>query len=140
MRVVLDTNVVIAGMLWHGAPRKLLEAATQGEIRLGTSATLIDELAKVLRYPKLAKRLSAQGLSAGAIVARYALLSDPFVPASIRPTVSADPDDDHVLACALAARAHLVVSGDSDLLNLKTYQGISIVAAAEALQRLAQLR
>jgi len=35
----------------------------------------------------------------------------------------ADPDDDHVLACALGAKADLIVSGDSDLLNLKTYRG-----------------
>ena len=140
MRLVLDTNVVVAGMLWQGPPRELLEAAVQGAIRLATSATLIDELSQVLRYPRLAKRLSGQGLSAGAIVARYALLSEPFAPASIRPTVSGDPDDDHVLACALAANADLIVSGDSHLLNLKTYQGISIVPAAEAVKRLPQLR
>ena len=45
------------------------------------------------------------------------------------------PDDDHVLACALAAQADLIVSGDSDLLNLKRYQGIEIVTAAAALAR-----
>jgi len=59
-------------------------------------------------------------------------------PASIAPVVLADPDDDHVLACALAAKADLIVSGDSDLLKLKTYRGIAIVGAAEALTRLPQ--
>jgi predicted nucleic acid-binding protein len=49
-----------------------------------------------------------------------------------------DPDDDHVLACALAAQADLIVSGDAHLLNLKNYQSIPIVAAAEALTRLPQ--
>ena len=48
-----------------------------------------------------------------------------------------DPDDDEVLACALAAKADLIVSGDSHLLNLKSYQGIEIVRPAEALKRLA---
>lgn len=138
MRLVLDTNIVIAGMLWQGPPHQLLEAAVEGTIRLATSAALIDELAQSLRYPKLARRLSRQGLSAGAIIARYALISDAFAPASISPAVPSDPDDDHVLACALAAQADLIVSGDSDLLNLKAYQGISIVAAAEALRRLPQ--
>lgn len=47
-----------------------------------------------------------------------------------------DPDDDHVLACALAAQANLIVSGDHHLLDLKTYQGIRIVTASEALQLL----
>ena len=55
-------------------------------------------------------------------------------PASIRRTVPDDPDDDHVLACALAAQADLIVSGDAHLRNLKRYQGMRIVAAAEALE------
>jgi predicted nucleic acid-binding protein len=54
-------------------------------------------------------------------------------PASIRRTVPDDPDDDHVLACALAAQADLIVSGDAHLRNLKRYQGMRIVAAVEAL-------
>lgn len=136
MRIVLDTNVVIAGMLWQGPPRHLLEAAIEGTIRLATSAALIEELARTLKYPKLAGRLASQGLSPGAIVARYALISDAVTPASITGTVAADPDDDEVLACALAAQADLIVSGDAHLLDLKTYQGIPIVAAAEALRRL----
>ena len=50
--------------------------------------------------------------------------------------VSRDPDDDHVIACALAARAQLIVSRDQDLLVLHPYQGISILASADALQHL----
>jgi predicted nucleic acid-binding protein len=60
------------------------------------------------------------------------------VPAVVAPVIRADPDDDHVLACALAAKADLIVSGDSHLLNLKTYQGIPIVGAAQALTHLPQ--
>ena len=56
--------------------------------------------------------------------------------ASIAPTVLNDPDDDLVLAAALAAQADLIVSGDDDLLTLGSYQGISIVSAAECLRRL----
>lgn len=66
---------------------------------------------------------------------RYAIISDAVVPASI-PRVAPDPDDDHILACAIAARADLVVSGDNNLLNLKTYQRMPIVAVVEALARL----
>jgi predicted nucleic acid-binding protein len=57
-------------------------------------------------------------------------------PATIAPTVLADPDDDHVLACALAAKAELIVSGDRHLLHLHEYQGIPILNTADALKRL----
>ena len=48
--------------------------------------------------------------------------------------VSRDADDDAVLACALAARADLVVSGDNDLLSLKGFSGIRIVTIAQAVK------
>jgi predicted nucleic acid-binding protein len=46
--------------------------------------------------------------------------------------VCRDPDDDHVLALALAAKAELIVSGDNDLLSMKSFENIAIVAPAEA--------
>lgn len=52
------------------------------------------------------------------------------------PRVVRDPDDDHVLACALTARADLIVTGDNDLLDLHAYQNIPIITAAEALRRI----
>lgn len=52
----------------------------------------------------------------------------------IPPVVLSDPDDDEVLACAIAANAQLIVSGDRDLLSLKTFRGIPIVSAAEAIR------
>ena len=53
-------------------------------------------------------------------------------PQTVPRVVPTDPDDDHVIACALAANAELIVSGDSGLLALKEYQGIPIVSPAEA--------
>jgi len=68
----------------------------------------------------------------------YAELATVVTPASILPTILADPDDDYVLACALAAQADLIVSGDAHLLNLKTYHRIRIVSATEALALIAK--
>lgn len=56
------------------------------------------------------------------------------------PPTSRDPDDDHVLACALAAHADLIVSGDADLLVLKTFQNIPILTPTAALERFAEHR
>jgi predicted nucleic acid-binding protein len=59
------------------------------------------------------------------------------IPADIQAQVPGDPDDDAVLACALAAQVDLIVSGDAHLLDLKHYQRIEIVNSSEALRILA---
>jgi uncharacterized protein len=53
MRLVLDTNVVVAGLLWQGAPHRLLNFAMDERIHLDTSQTLLNELLHTLRYPTL---------------------------------------------------------------------------------------
>lgn len=137
MRLVLDTNTVVSGLLWDAKPSFLITAALQGRIEIFTSQTLLLELEDVLPRNKFAQRVAASGFTVTQLTVRYALLAKCIVPAGISP-VSADPDDDHVLACALAAGADLAVSGDSHLLNLKSFQGIPIVAAAEAIDRIAR--
>jgi len=138
VRLVLDTNIVIVALLWRGAPHELLGLITEGHARCFSSAELVGELARALQYPKFTQRLSEEHLDPEALVERYSRLAKQVVPANISPTVLADPDDDRVLACALAAQADLIVSGDSHLLNLKAYQRVPIVGAAEALKRISQ--
>lgn len=138
MKLVLDTNTVVSGFLWRKAPRLIIDAATEGRIQLVTSSALIDELAKVIARRKFSRKIAEQGVPAAALLERYAKLAELITPAQIRRTVPQDADDDHVLACALAARADWIVSGDAHLLNLKHYQGMRIINAAEALRSLAQ--
>lgn len=57
-------------------------------------------------------------------------------PIPLTQPVCRDPDDDEVLACAITARADFIVSGDADLLVLKTYEGIDIFNAAQAISRI----
>ena len=110
-----------------------MDAATEGRVELATSTVLIDELAEVITRAKFSRKLAEQNVTARALLNRYATLARRVTPASIRRTVLDDADDDHVLACALAAQADLIVSGDAHLLNLKRYHGMRIVAAADAL-------
>lgn len=99
---------------------------------------LLAELADVLPRAKFAKRLAAADMSVVRIANRYARLSTLIIAAEITPAVPGDPDDDHVLACALAAQADLIISGDKRLRGLKTYQSIRILSPAAALAILEQ--
>ena len=76
--------------------------------------------------------------SAAEIVARYRELTEIVEAAPIEEAALRDPDDAAVLACALAARAEAIVSGDADLHALGNYQGIPIVTAAAALALVAK--
>jgi putative PIN family toxin of toxin-antitoxin system len=137
LRLVLDTNVVVAGLLWNGPPRRLLEAAIAGEVELFSSAVLLDELAHTLGYAKFAGRLEVFGTSIAALVAQYTALVSLVAPVSVPRIVANDADDDHVIAAAVAARAELIVTGDrKHLLPIGSHQGIAIVTAREVANRL----
>lgn len=135
MRCVTDTNVVVSGLLWLGNPGRLLEAAANGRITLYTSPVLVAELRSTLSYNRLAKYVERSGLMLDELLTRYLNVAIVVEPHTV-PQIVRDPDDDHVLACALAAQADLIITGDDDLLTLKTYQDIPIVAAAEALRKI----
>ena len=74
MRLVLDTNVVVAGLLWHGAPRQLIDLAIGEAFTLYSSPVLIEELINTLRYEKFSKRIARYGFSIEARVAQYQTL------------------------------------------------------------------
>jgi uncharacterized protein len=69
-------------------------------------------------------------------VAEVQRLAEVIDPVPLPKPVCRDPDDDQVLALALAAKAELIVSGDADLLSLGTFEGIAIVAPADAMRLL----
>lgn len=136
VRVVLDTNTVVSALLWGGTPYELIAAATEERLELYSSPALLEELADVLGRAKLAPRLERAQRTAAQLIEQYRGLVEVVNVEPVAPAVSKDPDDDQVLAAALAARADLIVSGDADLQTLGRYEGIPIVSAAECLRRL----
>lgn len=136
MRLVLDTNAVLSGLLWGGTPGRLIDEAEAERVDLVSSAALLTELHGVLSRDKFAAQLAKRHLSVADVFDGYAALVTIVVPAAIAVTIGRDPSDDQVLAAALAAQADLIVSGDAHLLDLKTFRGIEIVNAAAAVERL----
>ncbi|MFI4938865.1 MAG: putative toxin-antitoxin system toxin component, PIN family [Burkholderiales bacterium] len=135
MRVVLDTNIVVSALVWGGVPYRLLQLCQAGEIEIVTSPVLIAELADVLARPQFAPRIAAQDTSAIALVTQYQSFVQSVSPQSVPAVIAADPDDDHVLACAVAGHADLIVSSDKHLHSLGgQYNGIPIVKASEAVR------
>jgi uncharacterized protein len=112
-----------------------MEMAQTGDIALLASTTLLGELQSVLSRSKFAASLAKLQLTPEEIsdqIKELALM----VSLDDISAVSRDPNDDHILACAVAGQADYIVTGDLDLLSLETYQDIPIVTAREFSERL----
>jgi putative PIN family toxin of toxin-antitoxin system len=132
-KLVLDTNVIVSALLWGGQPYQFIRAATEGNIALFTSESLLAELRDVLIRPHFAQRLMQYRATVEQAVAQYGDLVQCVQPQATPRVVPHDADDDHVIAAAVTAQADLIVSGDRHLLSLGSYQGITIVTTRQAL-------
>ena len=131
MRAVADTNVVVSGLLWQGPSRRVLDLARAGRLDLFTSPALLIELEDVLSRRKFHRRLESVGVEPRDLVLGYAALARVVLPVEKPVVILQDPDDDEVLACALAARAGIIISGDRHLRSLQSFRGIQILTAAQ---------
>ena len=137
MRIVADTNVIVSAFLWGGTPRRLLDAVEARRFELFTSRALVTELEDVLSREKFTERLRKTRFTSAFLLARYTQLATLIAPAEAAVPELRDPDDALVLACALAARADAIVSGDGDLRALGSYRGIPVLSPADCLERVA---
>lgn len=135
MRIVVDTNVWVSGLLWRGLPWDILHLAETGQVELCMAPAMLAELAEVLSDERLKPRWEELGLCLADLVVYAGNLAIVVEIAGGEPIVSADPDDDKFLRCALEAGAVYVVSGDRHLLDLREYEGIPIVSPRDFLAR-----
>ena len=129
MTVILDTNVIVAALVAKGLCHEVVVRAL-GSSTVVTSPALLDELEHTLRAK------FTLGPAATAFLEQLRLRVLLVVPTPLETPVSRDADDDVVLATAVAANATVIVTGDLDLLVLRSYSGIDIVTPRDFLSRL----
>ena len=131
MRAILDTNVVVSGIFFGGVPGEVLEAWWEARFELCFSPLIADEyLRTCARLAAHRQNLAHQEVLA-ALLAHGSLVADEMTSESI----TADPDDDTFMRCALAAVA-VVVSGDQDLLEASGWNAVEVLTPRDFLARL----
>jgi putative PIN family toxin of toxin-antitoxin system len=131
LKVVLDTNVLISATLFGGKPRKILEKAIRGEIRLCLSEPMLEELSGVLRRSKF--DYSPEMIQF--ILTELMGIADFVNPSEMIDVVSEDPEDNRILECAVEAKANYIITGDSHLLKLSRHLNIEILNATAFLEK-----
>jgi putative PIN family toxin of toxin-antitoxin system len=121
-------------LLWHDAPNALIEQAKLDVFTIITSPLLLGEFEKVIRRRKFRTVLVRARTDPRRLLSDVRQLVEIVEAPPLRRQVSRDPDDDGVLAVAVAGSVDLIVSGDDDLLSLRHHNGIRIVGPAEALR------
>jgi len=123
VKVVLDTNVLISGIYFGGIPGKILQAWGTRRFQLLVSTEILQE------YLNVAERLADRyaGVEYESILGLIIQNAELVQPSDLPEPVSTDPDDDKFLACALAGDSTIIVSGDSDLINVSGYCGIKVL-------------
>ena len=123
MKVVLDTNVLISGIFFGGLPGRILNAWRSRKFQIAVSVEVLEE------YIEVAERLTARyaDIEYKGILGLIVENADLIQASALTEPVCDDPDDDKFLACAVAAHAEIIVSGDRALLKASGYQGIQVM-------------
>jgi len=135
LKVVLDTNVIVSGAITdHGAAFQALRKWEENEFILVVSEPILEEIERVLHYPKIKKKrhLSEERIrNILALLKKYSMST----PADIAiEAVPEDPTDNKFVIAAVEAEVDYIVSGDQHLRNLGSYCGIGIVSPDEFLR------
>lgn len=123
MKVILDTNVFMSGIFWSGPPSTILKAWQEKKIDLILSKDILSEYVRV--SDTLSKKFPDLDLEEifELVITHSTIYDAPTIPHAI----SRDKDDDKFIACALAANVKIIISGDTDLLEINGFNGIEII-------------
>ena len=123
MKVVVDTNVFISGVFFTGPPHQILDAWRRGSVHIVVAPEILIE------YYDTSAELTAHFPDVE-LEPWLELLAVKSILVEVQPLeeqVCTDPDDDKFLACALAGRVSIIVSGDKALLRASGYKRLKVL-------------
>lgn len=130
LHVVLDTNVLVSAFnKSEGKLAPLWFLARERQYQLLISPFIVTEMARILRH-----RFHWQEHLLQERIRVLVSVAELVVPLTIPDAIPNDPDDNHIIACAVEGCANLIVSGDRHLLSLAEYEGIPIVRPVDFLR------
>jgi putative PIN family toxin of toxin-antitoxin system len=128
--VTADSNIFISAFNFGGNPERLIDMARHGQIELAVSEPIISEVARILadKFHWIPDDVA----DARRRISRFTKLVSPTETLNV---VNADPTDNRLLECAVAAGSHVLVTGDKHLLVLGSFRGIDVMTVNDFLQR-----
>lgn len=130
IRATTDTNVVVSALKFGGIPRRILDLADSGLIKLAVSPAILEEIADVLQREKIGWLVS----EAKEFIEEFSQIADVVHPNQVVDILKDDPDDNCILECAAAARSDYLITGDKHLLKLRRFGQTQIVKPADFLE------
>lgn len=126
MKIVVDTNVIISGIFFGGAPRQVVKAIISSKVIGCATKSIVDEYLEIID-----EMISRKQGTLNKNILIPLINSFEMVEAKTHLEISRDPDDDKFIECAKDADAMYIVSGDKDLLVIEKYDGIQIITAKD---------
>ena len=127
-KATADSNIWVSGLNWYGKPHELLNLARDGTIELAISDAILDEFSRILH-----DKLEWSDDRLNSMRAEVATFTKRVSSTETLDVVKADPGDNRILECAVAAGSDVIVTGDAHLLQLGAYRGIKIMKVADFL-------
>ena len=129
MKIVLDTNVLVSGIFWGGTPFRILEHWMSDDIEIIATPDILNEYVRVISFVgKKQAELRTQWID-------LLTTNMTIIEKQISLAISRDPDDDKFLECAVSGDVDFIVSGDDDLLTLKSIHAIPIIKPSDFISK-----
>lgn len=136
LKVVLDTNNLVSSQInRRGASAKIYDLWKDGGVEILTSPFQLEELKRVLGYPRIRRKYSLSKTKISQVVEIFGERMTAAYPLTVLDIVKEDPADNQILAIAQEGKADYIISGDQHLLRLRKFKGIPIISARGFLKK-----